>query len=448
MKDLTNGNIYKTFILFAIPMALAGLLSCGFSIINTVIAGKFLGEVGLAAVGATAPLLDVISSVFWGYGVGFSVYIAKLFGAKEYKKIKESIITTYFVIFVVTIVAATIMIIFHNQIFDMLRIEDSIRHDAYLYFLVYMIGFFFIIFTPIVVSLLNAFGISKYPLYMTILSAILTVLGNIFSVTVLHLGVMGIALSTVISALIVTIFFILEVLKCFKEMGVYNEKVKLRFGVLKESFSYSGTVMIQQLIMYIAPFVLSPYINAIGSSATAAYTVITRIYNINASIYQNSAKTLSNYAAQCMGAKKYNKIGKGVFVGFIQSIAFVAPTLLICVFLSKQTCALFFQKGTSEVALQYAVDFSRIYLPFVLFNVVNNLFHSFFRGVNAPSYLLFSTLVGCLSRIIASIIFINQGHGMYGVYLGWVASWIIEAVFVVTVYYSGKWKPLEMTNEI
>ena len=448
MKDLTTGNIYKTFIWFAIPMALSGLLSQAYSIINTIIAGKLIGEAGLAAVGATAPLLDAISSLFWGFCVGFSVYVANLFGAKQYLKIKESIITMYVALFVATVTVGIIMLIFNNQIFNLLNIENTIRNDVFKYFSVYMTGFFFIIFGQVSVAMINAFGIGKFPLYMSVLSTVLTISGNIVSVAVFDLGVMGLALSTVLASVVITVMYIFEIKKIFKELGVHNEKIRLRFGVIKESFSYSGSAMMQQLIMYVAPLIISPFINAIGSSATAAYTVVTRIYNIIASVYQNSAKTLSNYAAQCMGAKKYSQVKKGVYVGFFQGLMFIAPFLLICVFGAKHTCMLFFTKGSSGEALNYDITFSVSFLPFIVFNVINNLFHSFFRGVNAPACLLFSTIIGSVSRVLTSIYFIKSGYGMNGAYMGWVASWIIEAVFVVYIYYSGRWKPIEMTNEI
>ena len=91
MKDLTPGNIYKVFILFAIPLVLSGLLSQAYGVINTMIAGKFLGEEGIAAIGSTTSFTELISSVFWGFSAGFSVFVARLFGAKDYADMKTCI---------------------------------------------------------------------------------------------------------------------------------------------------------------------------------------------------------------------------------------------------------------------------------------------------------------------------------------------------------------------
>jgi hypothetical protein len=103
MKDLTKGNIYKTFFLFGLPLVLSGVLTQAYTIVNSVIAGRFLGETGLASTGATAPLDTFIDSIFWGLGAGFSVYIAKLFTANENGKLKASFRTCYalFAIFLI-----------------------------------------------------------------------------------------------------------------------------------------------------------------------------------------------------------------------------------------------------------------------------------------------------------------------------------------------------------
>ena len=88
MKDLTSGNIYKNFILFGLPSVLTTVLTLAQQTINTAVAGRYLSEEGLAAVGAMSGTIQLVNSAIWGAGVGFAVYIAKVFGSKNYKKLK------------------------------------------------------------------------------------------------------------------------------------------------------------------------------------------------------------------------------------------------------------------------------------------------------------------------------------------------------------------------
>ncbi len=445
MKDLTSGNIYKTFIFFAIPMVLSGILSQAYGLIDSVIAGKFLGSSGLAATSATAALITVIESMFWGFESGFSIYIAKLFGAKEYKKIKSAVYNISILITVMTVLIGIILIMSYGHISRWLKIDEAIRHDNFVYFAIVSAGLCTLLFNVNGVFLMNAFGISQFPFYMSLISGFLNVLGNIFTVTVFGMGVAGVALSTVLSALVVTIFYIFEFRRCFLRMGVEKEKVKLGFSEVKESMSYALPVMSQQMIMYIAGLIIAPVINGIGASATAAYAVVTRVYNLSASVYQNSAKSLSNFTAQCMGAKKYRKIKKGVKVGMIQGILFMLPFLILSVIFAEEFCGAFFPKGYDGEDLTSSILFTRVYLPFVVFALIDNLFHAFFRGVKAMKYLIISTAFGAVIRTVATICFVEL-YGMEGVYIGWVASWILEAVYVLGVYFSGKWKSKEMKN--
>lgn len=443
MKDLTKGNIYKTFLLFAVPLIASGFLSQAYSIIDTMIAGRILSSDGLGAIGATSAFIQFFSSVFWGYGTGFSIYAARLFGAKEYKKLKETVYINILLMVFTIFLLSLLIIAFKNPIFDLLEIDPSIRDKASVYFIIYMLGAAFLLMNNTGVYIMNAFGNSSFPLFISVLSTALHIGGNLFAVKVLSLGVGGIAASTVISALIADLFYVYEVKKCFKKMGVDKYKVEYTLKPIKSSLIYSVPVMLQQTIMYFSSLVISPLINGIGSAASAAYVICLKIYDINANLYQNSAKTVTNYTAQSIGAQKYENIQHGLRVGFLQGVVFVLPVLILSVANSEACCKIFLSSSGAAAGFKMANTFVRYFLPFIVFNMVNNLFHCFYRGVAAMHLLVISTLIGSVSRIAATYIAVRT-YQMNGVYIGWVISWIAECLFSLAVYYSGVWK----TDEI
>ena len=434
MRDLTKGNIYKTFLLFAIPIVLSGILSTAYNLIDTMIAGKFLGAHGIASIGATTLLLEFLSAPLWGYISGFSVYTATLFGAGEFEKIKETLFNNFLIVVIVNILASILMIVFRDAIFDFLSVDASIRKDACVYYVIYLSGMPLIILNVFGALVMNSLGLSEYPFRMSIISTLLNVTGNILSVTVLNAGVVGIALSSVLSALIVDIFYFRKIVSCLKKLGCTNHIPTFSGKIIKTSFSYSFPVMLQQMIMYASTFLISPVINGIGSSATAAYSVIFRIYNINAKIYQDSAKTLTVYCAQAIGAKKRYLLKKGLRTGFLQGVFFLSPVVLTCFIFARPICCAFFPKGYTGEALSYSILFLRVFLPFIFFNLINNLFHAFFRGTKEMNYLVILTAIGSISRLVSTLIFSRQ-YAIGGVYAGMVISWICEAVFAVGIYY-------------
>ena len=439
LKKLTDGNIYKTFILFAIPLVLAGILSQGYNMIDTVIAGKVLGSDGLAATGASAAFLTFLTSVFWGYCNGFSIYVARLYGANEYKELKSAIVNNVVMVFIVGILIAVLVFIFRESIMDFLKVAADIRHQAMIYMLVYTAGLCFIASSANFVYIMNALGSAGYPFAVSVVSAFINVGGNIFTLVVLGWGVSGVAVSTVLSAVVANIMYIVRIRKCFRELGVDKHRVKFSKQTFKRSFVYSGNTMIQQMVMYLSTVMISPLVNGIGSSATAAYNVVTKIYDINAGIFQNSSKTLSNYIAQCIGAGRLNTIKKGLRVGLLQGTVLLLPVLLLCICFSDEVCRMFFPVGFNGEALDLSIIFVKLYLPFILLCMINNLFHSFFRGTASMSLLVIATTIGAGSRLLLSFILAPK-MGMNGIYLAWVLSWAIELVYALTVYFMGLWK--------
>lgn len=435
MKDLTSGNIYKNFILFAIPMVLSGMLSQAYSTIDTVIAGKFIGDSALAAVGATSPLITFISSVFWGFGVGFSIYVARLFGAGEYKRLKAVIYSCILLVFFILITVSALLIIFRKPIFELFNI--GYNAEVAKYFVCYMAGFVFIMLSSYGVFLNNALGIGSFPFVMSVISAVLNVSGNIFTVTILGWGVLGLALSSVVAAAVVCVCYVFKLRSCFKEMGVLKEKVSFDKNGLWASTRYALPNMIQQMIMYASGMVISPMINAMGTSATAAYTVAQKTYDINASVYQNSSKTVSNYTSQACGAGKTHLLKKGLAVGAVQAMLFALPFILACALFPDAISGFFFDKDASPESVEYAVLFMSSFLPFIVINVVANLFHSYFRGLGEKAPLMVSTLIGSVTRITVSLLLIPS-MGMTGMYIGWVSFWASDAIACILFYLTRK----------
>lgn len=443
MNDLTKGNIYKTFLIFAIPLIVSGFLSQASSMINTAIAGKNLSAEGLAAIGSTSAFITFFFSVFWGYGNGFSIYVARLFGEKAYSKLKSAICVNYAVMTAVVVLLSLVIVSCTDSIFVFLKVDPAIQKEAGIYFQIYMLGSVVILLNAHGVYLMNALGSGSYPLLMSIISTAFLISGNLFSVKILHWGVAGIAVTTILAALLVDLFYVLELKRCFRQMGVEKEKITFQFDVLRKSVHYALPTTFQQMVMYFASLMIAPLVNGLGASASAAYVLCQKVYDLNATVYQNSSKTLTTYAAQSCGAGKYENIKKGFRLGLFQGLLFQIPILILTVIFAKQLCSFFLPKGYVGDDLTMAITFAKCYLPFLLFNLVNNLYHALFRGVASMKYLVIATTIGACTRMIATYLTVFR-FGMSGVFMGWVISWIVECVFSVSVYLSGKWKPIEM----
>ena len=436
MKKLYEGNIRRNFFSFAFPLILTALFSQAYNIINTIMAGKLIGDNAISAIGSTAPFVSLISSLFWGYGTGFSIYVAMLFGKGDYKKMVNVIKTNIFISSLIVLTISFLCIVFHKHIFDFLNIEESIRKDAFLYFGIYMSGLVFLHISWSMAFVSNAIGHTVLPLGASLISNILNITGNYVLVKHTDMGVGATALATIGSALVVCIFYFYMVSKSFKKSKIPTKGIYISKDELKMSWEYAFPTMLQQSVMYLCTALVSPLTNKCGAAAIAGYTIGMRLYDLNAAVYQNSNKTVSNYIAQCIGAKKHNMIKSGIRTGVIQTSMFLLPLLVATVFGAKYISGIFLNESDS---IHFSIIFMRYCMPFVLFNVINNLAHAIFRSAGAGKILVASTLVYSVSRFAYSYILYPKLE-MYGIFLAVVLSWITEAILCIFIYVSGRWK--------
>lgn len=439
MTNLTKGNTFRTFFTFGIPLVFSGLLSQSYNIIDTMIAGKCIGEDGLAAVGGTAGLIQLTSAFMWGYSSGFCIYVARMFGDQNYSGIKRCILYNLLTLLAACLLIGGGMLLLRGQIFDILNVEAVLMWETSLYFTIYISGLYFIILNDCFMKIFNAIGDSKMSLYMSCLAAVLNVSGNLLAVSVLKLGVLGLALASVLSAALVDFCYYLRLLHIFREMKVRHLSVGFDPTVLRNSFGYAVPTSLQQITMYFSSAAVFPYVNAIGTAATAAYTVVMKLFDINACMYQGASMTVGNYTAQCIGSHKHDQLGRGLAVGAALAASCLVPALILCAIFPEQISMLFFERHANGEAVGLVILFMRFYLPFLVLNLINNLFHAFYRGVRATGLLLLVTFVGAASRVAATILLAPQ-TGMNGIFSAWVISWAVEASVTLILYFTGAWK--------
>ncbi|MBQ9859742.1 MAG: hypothetical protein IJO76_03575 [Clostridia bacterium] len=439
MKNLTNGNIYKTFLLFAIPMVLAGVFSQCYSVVNTILAGKLLGDGALAAIGSVAPLETFINSIFWGYGSGVGIYVGQLFGAGDYAGMKRVVVSNYLFLSAAIVILSTCFVLFRYPLYSFLQVDPLLLESCNRYFIISMVGRVIVLFSINCVFVVNAMGDGAFPLWMSLVSTALNITVGVVSITQFSLGVEGLALGNVVSSAVVGALYLWKLSRSFKKVGVSRREGGFSFRAVGETCRYSLSTMVQQSVMYLAGLTLSPMVNGIGSAASASYTVSLRIYDISAAVYQNSAKTVGSYTAQCFGAKKYGLLKRGLVVGFLQNLLFVAPFLLVSSLLARPVVMLFFAADAAPLAVDYTVAFAQYCMPLLVMNIVANLFHNFFRGIGYMKALLITTITGSFARIIISWLLI-QPFGIYGYYAGWVLSWLFDGAVGVLIYRFGKWR--------
>lgn len=447
MKDLTQGSMYKNFFLFSIPIVLSSLLSSAFGIINTSIAGLFLGAEGLAATNASTSFILIVEAIFFGHAYGLSVYAANLFGGKEYDKLKRVLYANVFLTLASASLLALISIVFSTPILHFLNVEELIFEEARQYFCLICIQMIVSMGSHMLVTCCHSMGETTFPLIMSFLSAGLTVLGNVLTVAVFKLGVFGMGVSTIVVSTLIFLCYWLRFRGYFRRLGVGTRIPRFSWRDVRGILSYSLPNIFQQSSLYVTSLLYAPVQNGLGYLAVAAISVASRIQSLHSTLYYSASKTAGNYLAQCIGAKKHHKIRKAVVAALLQGFFFFL-CMFIPVFLFPDLVAsLFLDKSAEPVVFDYVTRYIRIYLPFLSLHVFCGIFHSILRGVNSSAHLILTSLLGAIGKMVFAMI-LAPILGVDGIFLAAVLGWALEGIYVLVLCLTGRWVPYEMRHLI
>ena len=443
MRDLTEGSIHKNFLIFSVPIIISSVLSSAFGVINTAIAGLFLGAKGLAATSATSSYFGMLYAIFFGFAYGMAVYMGNLFGAKNFERLKKIMITAFSLLIVSTVVIGAISLFLWRPLFDFMNIQDDILADSLTYFRMMCLHLTLVMLNHFFITACNAIGETKFPLFMSILSSSMTIGGNFIAVGVFDFGVFGIGVSNIVAGAVVALLYTLRFRRYFREMNVHKLRVLPHWRYFKAIVPYSVPNIIQQASMYLAGFIMSPVKNALGYAAIAALSIASQIGSMCQTVYYASAKTSANYIAQCVGAKKYDNIRRSVGVAFTQGCLFFLPILIFMWLCPDLICALFIDKEADPTTWEYTKIYIRYFMPLVSFNMACGIFHSVFRGIKANKHLVIASTICTVSQIVVAYA-ATPFFGIYGQYASTVSGYITEAIYVLAIYFTGHWVPREL----
>ena len=434
-KNITRGNIYKNYILYATPLILSSILASLYSTVDAVIAGKFINEYALGAISATSSFDILFTSFFNGFAGGFAVFIAQLFGKEDFGAIKRHSVNMTIFVAIVSVITSIFAILFKNQVMDYLNIDPILRKDAETYFIIYTSSYIFSFVNMILLRILYALGVTSFSVLTSILSAVVNITGNLVSVLIFDLGVAGLAFSTVLSVMFVTVVYVYMVIKAFGELK--SEKVSYRFSMktVIDTLSYTIPAAIQKTAFHVTGIFIAPALNGLGAAATTGYSVMNRMYSFCIQSFLNVCSAVDCHTAQAVGEGNVPKIRRGLVAGLWTNIAMLTPFLIIFSVFARPIALVFFPAGYQGPALEYAIRFFKIYSVTIYAFMMSHLMHSYLRSIGRVATVLWITILVSASRIISTLLLVPF-FKMDGIYLGQSISWIIDALVSVIVYFA------------
>lgn len=456
----------RALLVFAFPMIIGNLFQQFYTMVDSVVVGRFVSEHALAAVGASYALTNVFISIAIGGGVGASVITSQYFGAKRYGNMKQSIRTALTSFLVMSIVMGIIGLTFSRQIMVWLNTPDNILGQAAEYLRIYFIGLPFLFMYNIFSAMFNALGRSKVPLFLLIFSSVFNIVLDVFMVCSLDMGIAGVAWATLIaqgiSAVLAAVIFYREMLgykdteiSDAKTVSGQQEKTSDRslpglrsqeksgpWFVRGEFFRMSRVALpsiLQQSTVSIGMMLVQSVVNSFGAEALAGFSAGMRIEGICIVPMAAMGNVMSSYTAQNIGARRFDRVKKGYHTGYGIVAGFAVLLGLWLEFFYEPLIQLFLGEEGTALALSTGTEYLRFIGWFFVLIGMKMITDGVLRGSGDMVMFTVANLVNLTIRVVLAMTLAPR----VGIQMVWIAvpiGWLANYLISFTEYRTGKWR--------
>lgn len=419
---MTTGNPVKLILFFSIPLLIGNVFQQFYSMVDTIIVGRYVGVQALAAVGVTGSLSFLILGFTFGLTGGFSVIIAQRFGANDEDGLRKSVATSTILSIISTIIITLASMLSAKPVLSLMNTPDDIINDATIYIIIIYAGTCATVFYNMIAGILRSLGDSKTPLYFLILSSILNIILDLFFILNFNMGVRGAAYATVIAQGISGILCLIYALKKYPILRLKKEDWIWDKNFALKHLNVGIPMSLQFSITATGVMVLQTALNAFGSTVIAAYTAASKVEQIVTQPGISFGTTMATYCGQNLGAGKYDRIKEGVKKGSIITIMVSIIAAVVLFVFGKSLSTLFISSDQIE-ALNYSKQYLNtvaIFLPILgmLFIYRNSL-----QGIGDAFIPMMAGVAELVARVIVAFT-LPAFIGYIGICLASPFAWI------------------------
>ncbi len=425
-------------IIFSLPIILGNLFQQTYTMADSAIVGRFVGEQALAAVGASYSLTNIFICVAIGGGIGASVLVSRYFGAKEYGRMKVAVLTAMLSFLLISILLGGIGLLFSKQIMILLNTPADVLDMAVEYLNIYFLGLPFLFMYNILSSMFNALGKSRIPLYFLIFSSVFNVALDIVLVTWVKMGVAGVAWATLIAQGISAVLSFLVFIRNLKKLHCGHTKAFDKDELLSMTKIALPSIL-QQSTVSIGMMLVQSVVNSFGSEALAGFSAAMRIESICIVPMVGIGNAVSSYTAQNIGAHQEERVVKGYRIANCMVLVCAAVICILLELFHRPIISLFLGAEGTAVAVATGEGYLTFMGWFFCLIGFKMSVDGLLRGAGDMKMFTVANLVNLFIRVFVAVTMApNFGIAMvwYAVPIGWLSNWIISYL----QYRTGKWK--------
>lgn len=431
-KDLTVGNPQTVLWSFCLPMFGSIIFQQLYNIADSLVAGKFISENALAAVGNSYNITLVFIAFAFGCNIGCSVIVSQFFGAKNYRKMKTAVYTTLISSGILCAVLMALGFLFCDSLLLQMKTQPEIMADSALYMNIYILGLPFLFFYNIATGIFSALGDSKTPFYFLAFSSTSNILVDILFVKCFDMGIAGVAWATFLCQGVSCALSLLLILKRLADIKTDKKTVFFSAEILKKLAVIAVPSILQQSFISVGNIFVQSVINSFGISVTAGYSAAVKLNNLVITSFTTLGNGVSNFTAQNIGAGVYSRIKSGRRAGLKLVWGLCIPIVLLYVFFGKYLLLLFMD-STSVEAMLTGRQFLWILSPFYFVVSAKLVTDGVLRGAGAMKAFMAATFTDLILRVALAFLF-SRSFGAVGIWCAWPIGWIIATAMSIGFY--------------
>lgn len=438
MLDMTKGKEISHLVKFSVPMLVGNLFQQLYSIVNSIVVGKHIGDTALAAVGIVATLTSLFFSICMGLAIGIGVVASHYFGANRKEEVQRTIGNSVYLLGLIAVLMSIIGVFFANPILTFMKTPAEVMPYALPYMRVLSAGTIFVAGYNGIASILRSLGDAKTPLIFLVISNIINVILDIILVIHLDMGVVGAAGATVFSQGFSMVGSILFAIRVNPYLRLKKEHFSLQKNIFMQSAKIGIPVGLQSGLIASSMIALQSVVNGFGTEVMAAFTATNRVEQVISQPYNSIGTAVATFTGQNLGSGNVKRIRSGymksvwivtIYSLFAIMVIFAASEWIMGAFISNQDTILMASRALRITAL--------FYIPLSYIYVVRGVLNGVGDGVFAMIHGFFEVA----GRIGFSLVFMYiAGVGVWGIWYTMGLTWASTALLGFCRYKQGKWK--------
>lgn len=444
-RDLTKGNPSAELVKFSLPLLGSMIFQQLYNIADSFVAGKFIHENALAAVGNSYEITLIYIAFAFGCNIGCSVIVSNLFGGKRYSAMKTAVSTTFIASGILCAVLMAVGLLFGRNMLALIRTPDDIMADSLLYLNIYTMGLLFLFFYNIATGIFSAMGDSRTPFILLACSSTANIFVDILFVKEFQMGVAGVGWATFLCQGIscgAAVLLVFKRLAKIKNEDVHKPQI-FSWGLLGKITNIAVPSILQQSFVSVGNIIIQSVINGYGAPVIAGYSAAIKLNNMVITSFTTLGNGVSNFTAQNMGAGRTERVGSGLKGGLKLVYIICIPVAALYMLGGKSILLLFINDRTGD-AMKTGIQILRILAPFYFVVSTKLMCDGVLRGAGAMKSFMITTFTDLILRVVLAVM-LSARFGVVGIWSAWPVGWSIGTAMSIYFYAVGRWKSYSIT---